>query len=168
MASIKNPEIDVEALSRVVSYSPETGKFTWLQGRCKGRVGGNVGSDGYIRINVNYARCLAHRLAWLIFYGAWPADQIDHINGDRSDNRIVNLRAATPQQNQANRAISKNNSSGYKGVRRYRYVVNKPWNASITVNRKPRSLGYFASPEEAHKAYCAAASQIYGEFARSR
>lgn len=89
---------------------------------------------------------------------------VDHINGNKVDNRRENLRLATGSQNQGNRKTSKN-KSGYKGVWQYP-GRKKPWVAEITMNFKRVRLGYFYTAEEAYAAYCKAAKEHFGEFAR--
>ena len=92
--------------------------------------------------------------------------QVDHINGNGLDNRRANLRLATAAQNQHNRSISINNTSGFKGVY-WSKSVGK-WAASIRLNRRKFHLGHFSSPEEAHRAYVAASVRLHGEFGRSK
>jgi hypothetical protein len=82
---------------------------------------------------------LAHRLAWAIYYGEWPTDQIDHANGDATDNRICNLSVVSQSTNAKNKCIQSSNTSGYTGVYRER---NK-WRAVITVNSKHIQLGNY-------------------------
>lgn len=89
-------------------------------------------------------------------------EQVDHIDGNRLNNIRENLRLASNSQNGKNRRISKLNKSGYKGV----YKVRDKWRVAIKVNYKLIHLGYFNTPEEAHKAYCEAAIKYHGEFAR--
>ena len=89
---------------------------------------------------------------------------VDHINMDGLDNRRANLRLATPSQNRCNAPKLRNNTSGYKGVSWN--PVAKKWAANISFNRKPRTLGYFDTPEEAHAAYCRASAELHGEFSR--
>jgi HNH endonuclease/AP2 domain len=89
-------------------------------------------------------------------------ETVDHINGDRKDNRRDNLRIATQSQNCANKKKLKSNTSGYKGVHLYR----GKWKSSIRANGKQIYLGSFSTPEQAHEAYKAAAIKYYGEFAR--
>ncbi len=96
--------------------------------------------------------------------GAWP-DQIDHINGDRMDNRWANLRLATNSQNHANSKRYVTNRCGFKGVS-WRSDKNK-WSARIVRNYRAKNLGYFDSPEQAHEAYVRAAEVVHGEFARA-
>ena len=89
---------------------------------------------------------------------------VDHINGDKLDNRRENLRLATRAQNTQNQGRRSTNKSGYKGV--CRATNRKSWMATITVNRRQKLLGCFSTPEEAHAAYCTAAKELHGEFAR--
>lgn len=104
-------------------------------------------------------RILMHRA----IIGAPVGMDVDHINGDSLDNRRANLRLATRSQNLQNRPRQRNNSSGYKGVSRYR---TGQWMACITVDGARKYLGYHPTPELAHAAYCAAAAELHGEFAR--
>jgi hypothetical protein len=101
--------------------------------------------------------------------GRWPEPFVDHRDLNKHNNAWVNLREATKSQNQANVGIIASNKSGLKGVSRYRAGerYGKPWQACIGVNGKSKHLGHFATKEEAHAAYCEAASEIFGEFARA-
>jgi len=89
----------------------------------------------------------------------------DHINGDTLDNRKENLRICEQPENSRNRKINKENQSGYKGV--YWEIRRRKWRATIRANKKKISLGYFNTPEEAHKAYCEASKKYHGEFGRT-
>jgi hypothetical protein len=161
--------LTAERLRDLLDYDPETGVFLWKKdGRGRtmrvGSVAGTMHSTGYTQINFGGEMWLAHRLAWLHVFGEWPREQIDHINGNRADNRIINLREATLSQNAANRKCRDDNASGFKGV-----SLNKSlgkWNAGIKVNGNMIRLGVFETPEQAHAAYCAAADKLHGEFAR--
>ena len=99
-------------------------------------------------------------MAWLYVHGKFPSDQIDHINLDKLDNRIVNLREATAAQNFANREAYTNNTSGFKGVRK----KGRKWEARIGFNGKVLTIGSSDSPEQAHAAYVAKAKELFGEF----
>lgn len=158
--------VTVDRLRQVLNYNPETGVFIWKIPTGKrtkvGSVAGSIRKDGYRPIKVDGHRYLAHRLAWLYQTGEWPTDVIDHINGDPSDNRIANLREASRFQNQQNQGVRKNNTSGFKGVS----LSRGRWCAEIRVHGKKKSLGSFDTPEEAHAAYCTAAEQFHGKFAR--
>lgn len=153
-------------INELIDYNSETGVFTFKAKR-KGRKIGQCGwrrPDGYLCITINYKCYLAHRLAWFLVYGEWPLHEVDHINGDPSDNRICNLRLATHSQNLKNQKIRKNNTSGYKGV--YFNKKNGNWIARIKINYRYFHIGVFADPESAHLAYVKRAQQEFGEFHR--
>jgi len=98
--------LTVDRLMEKLRYAPETGVFTWNSSRYADRVGkvaGYLSSNGYWRIMIDKRLYLAHRLAWLYMYGEWPSAQVDHINNDRSGNRIDNLRDVSAHVNQRNR-----------------------------------------------------------------
>lgn len=151
---MKTQNISQARLHELVSYAPDTGVFIWNKSRRRCRSGSPTGckmKNGYICIRLDDVLYTAHRLAWMYVHGRWPANQLDHINGDRADNRIDNLREATNAENAQNR-LRKDNKSGFPGVR----AENSKWLAEIKVNYKPIRLGLFATPEEAHAAYLAA------------
>lgn len=158
----KGLAITVERLRELLDYNPVTGVFKWrptLKMRRKGLVAGTQHTKWYWHIRVDKRWYLAHRLAWLYVYGRWPADEIDHINGVRFDNRIANLREATTTQNRQNR---KPKVAGLKGVQKYYHR----WRARIYVSGKCIWLGSFTTQEAASAAYREAAIKHYGEFAR--
>ncbi len=103
-----------------------------------------------------------HRLMAMTYLGVSPKQPVDHINGDKSDNRISNLRVCTAFQNQGNRKISKNNTSGFKGVCR---LKTGRWQMSCRANGKD-NYSWHDTKEEAARAYDAVAIQAHGEFAR--
>lgn len=155
-----------ELIKRLLRYDPETGFLHWREDRrrCKsGSVAGNIHKgSGYIRVEVDGKGMSAHRVAWFLHHGQWPVDQIDHINKDKTDNRIENLREATNGQNRANtRSSSKH---GLKGVAFKPWLKDRPWEARITASKRVLSLGCYPTKEEAHKAYCDAAKRLHGEF----
>lgn len=155
---MRQKTIDVEFLSTVLSYDPETG---FLTRKNDGSQACYVGSEGYRNVFVDKV-FLAHRVSWALHHGVDPgAMQIDHINGDRSDNRAANLRIATGSENMWNRGVSRNNTSGFKGVKPYR----GRYRARIYVKSKEIHLGDFDSATEAHAAYLKAAEKYHGEFA---
>jgi hypothetical protein len=94
--------------------------------------------------------------------GEWPPSEVDHRDLDKGNNRWTNLRIASSAGNKWNLARRSSNTTGYKGVSRKR----SKFQAQIAINKKRVSLGCFASPEEAYAAYCKAASEWHGEFAR--
>lgn len=107
----------------------------------------------------------AHRVAWAITHGEWPSYEIDHINGDRSDNRINNLREASRMENARNRGANINSPSGLKGVSWSK--SSGKWRARITAGGPENNLGFFDTAEDAHAAYCVAANKLHREFART-
>jgi hypothetical protein len=160
--------ITQEQLKQLVEYDPETGNFRWLirpRQRACSDFAGTVNPYGYRHICLKQKIYRAHRLAWFYYYGEWPNGQIDHINGNRDDNRIVNLRLATYQQNQANSKIRVNNRTGFKGV--HFHKLSKLYMARVMVAGKSHLLGYYKTPEEAHAAYIVGSKHHFGEFARA-
>jgi hypothetical protein len=115
-------------------------------------------SNGYTLISVNKVQCGAHRLVWIYHYGH-PPQQIDHINHDRSDNRVENLRSVNNQENNKNCPIRSTNTSGVTGVS-WNAQRNK-WQAFITVDGRAKSLGKYTNMSDAVAARLAAA-QKYG------
>jgi len=107
---------------------------------------------------------MAHRLAWLYVTGSWPDFEVDHVNLDGTDNRWANLRLATSSQNQRNRRLQSNNTSGYKGV--HKLKNNGKFLAYIKVHGKQKRLGIFDTAEQAYEHYVAAAEELHGEFSR--
>jgi hypothetical protein len=107
--------ITPEDLRQFFSYAPETGKLFWklTHGR---KIEVTTTSNGYIRVYFAEKRIPAHRAAWALHYGRWPTLLLDHINGDRADNRIANLREVTPRENCRNAKKQANNTSGVTGV----------------------------------------------------
>ncbi|WDI91916.1 HNH endonuclease signature motif containing protein [Xanthomonas campestris] len=158
--------LDAAALRKILSYDPETGVLTWIKppSRLSGTaVAGTIRREGYRSISIRGYSYPAHHLAWLHFYGSWAPNNIDHINRVRDDNRVFNLRESSWSQGVMNRAMSKNNTSGYRGV--YRPTKGNGWQAAIGHQRKVIYLGYYPTAEEAAKAYDAAAELYHGEFA---
>ena len=147
--------LTAEQLKNVLDYAPDTGVFTWAIRPSKAvKAGVPAGClekrIGYITIGIAKRIYKAHRLAWLHVYGQWPKGLIDHINGNKSDNRIDNLRDVFADGNAQNvRKPNKRNKSGFMGVIWYQ---NK-WRANMSVNGKSKWLGDYATPEEAHQVY---------------
>lgn len=150
-----------EYLKKKVHYNPETGVFTWLWvfTRGKHRTGFRAGSlsnkHGYRSIVIDGVAYKEHRLAWLYVYGHWPDNILDHINGDRADNRISNIRLATRKLNAENRRNPiTGHSTGFMGVV-WRGRLKK-YEARIHVDKKYVYLGLYDTPEAAHAAYLCA------------
>ena len=161
-------DLTAKELRTRIDYDPITGGLKWRETQSKKiKTGDDAGyitkhrGGGYRRVYLNGIGYMAHKLAWLHYYGQWPSDQIDHINRVRSDNRIENLREATQSENQANRKIASHNKSGFKGVTKHQ----RKWAASIRKNRLRIHIGVFDTPQEAHAAYCEAANKLHGSYA---
>lgn len=144
-----------DRLKAVLDYNPETGVFVWKEWRGgKAHAGTAAGrlSRGYVGIGVDGRRYRAHRLAWLYVTGEWPADEIDHINGAKADNRWVNLRQADRSINNQNRVRAhRNNTTGVLGVRPM--LGTTRFFASIRIRGRSIHLGTFDTTEQAHAAY---------------
>ncbi len=150
-------------LKEILEYNPITGVFTWLKPRGRlqaGSVAGWTEQGRYTRINTRYGIYYAHRLAFFYITGRWPKADVDHVNGNKADNRWKNLRGATRTQNFFNRGITKRNLLGLKGV----FKKRNKFIAAATKNKKTFYLGSFDTPEKAHKAYVAFARKNHGRF----
>ena len=163
------PIENIDLIKEVISYNPETGIFTWNKDRKgharAGKIAGTNHGRGYRTIVVNDIEYLAHRLAWAIHHGDLPTDlQIDHINGDRKDNRICNLRIASHSENCRNSKVRKHSKTGIKGVKKR----GTKWHVRIRVHGEQIWLGSYNTPEEAKDAYNKAAEKYFGEFAENK
>jgi len=156
-------------------YNPETGVFTWLSvagndaatksrnAKFAGKVAGNKTQHGYWRVYIDRIPCQAHCLAWLYVHGEWPTTDIDHIDRDRLNNRIANLRLATRAQNNANASVRKSSLSQIKGVSWDKQKGK--WSARIKFGNRQTHIGYFSTKNDAATAYLAVAKIVFGEFA---
>jgi len=150
MAKYLNKLPDLSMLKKVFNYDPITGEFTKLittGNSKKGRSSGSVGTDGYLILCFDSKRYSAHRVAWLMYYGHEPKQFIDHINGNRLDNRISNLRDVSSREN------SRNNKKTRLGkLHNVHYSKSrKRWVASIYFQDKDVTIGRYNTEEEAHK-----------------
>lgn len=161
--------IDHNRLLQVLKYDPETGIFTWLEKISAkvvvGQVAGGLNAAGYLSTRIFGKFYYLHRLAWFYMTGEWP-DRIDHVDGNRADNRISNLRVATQSQNILNSKLSKNNTSGFKGATWHKGAGR--WAAQATVDGEHIHLGLFDLVEDAHAAYVRAITHVYPEFLREK
>ena len=154
-----------EVLRQLLRYEPDTGKLfwkergvEWFRGLNPERTRNawntmNAGEEAFTALTAGYRQgsligfhLMGHRVAWAIHHGAWP-DQIDHVNGNRSDNRIVNLRNVSVAENNKNLGMRRNNTSGRTGV--YWHKPSSRWVAHIVVDGRVTSLGSFIEREDA-------------------
>jgi hypothetical protein len=147
--------LTADKLNELLIYEPDTGVFRWrvtLGHRGKaGRMAGAI-RNGYRLIGIDKKMYAAHRLAWVMVHGDWPDGEIDHINGDPSDNRITNLRDVGRGINLQNqRSAQARSKSGLLGASFHK--ARGKWRAQIAFQGKTEYLGYFDSAEEAHTAY---------------
>jgi hypothetical protein len=160
--------MNTDALKSLLRYEPDTGLIYWVVkggGKIKKKPAGTKLHSGYLGICIGSKRWQAHRIAWALHHGAWPKDQIDHINGVKTDNRICNLREATNSQNGKNLGLSKANTSGFKGVSFEKYTGK--WKAFIRVDGKMISLGRFADIEKAIAERKAAEQHYFNKWNRT-
>lgn len=158
--------ITSEYVKSILSYNPENGDFVWIK-RLSNRInlGSKAGSknkNNYKKISINNREYYCHRLAFLFMCGEMPSDEVDHINGDTSDNRFVNLRIVNKNKNMANMKTKKTNRIGLKGVS----LSNGKFISQIVKDKKHYFLGYFDCPAAASFAYQIASEKLNGEFSR--
>lgn len=147
-----DPRITQELLKARFTYDPESGKLVYRVccGRClPGREAGTIDRRGYRVVNVLGQPRAAHRLIWIMMTGAWPSDEIDHINRVKGDDRWANLRDVSKSDNIANAGARADSRSGARGVVRFR----KGWKAEVGVRGARYHLGVFATKEEAAAAH---------------
>lgn len=152
--------ITQDLVKSVLNYCPETGILTWRKSPRPGWVGkpaGMLTKYGYVRVQLGKRKYMAHRLIWLYVYGYEPPHEIDHVNGDRADNRLCNLREATRAENMQNKRRYRNNTSGLVGATWSQ--VRRKWAANIQTEGRQVNLGFYDTPEEARAAYLSAKAE---------
>lgn len=157
-----NSSITFEMASKLLSYDPDTGLLRWKDRRLDALSkfsAGAIDKHGYTRIRIHGIDYQGHRIAWLLYYGKFPENQIDHINREKSDNRISNLRNTLPQQNCEN-VFTKERLQGAQFHR-----PSGKWRSSIGHNYKRIHIGYFDTAIEAHEAYLEKKKQLHAFFA---
>ena len=163
----KQQSLSHERLKELVIYRAEDGSFVWNKGRPGaggGKPCGSLKPSGYVLIRLDGKFFRAHRLAWFYIHGEWPADEIDHINGNRSDNRICNLRVASRSRNSCNKPMRKDNQTGAKSV-----LYFKDWGAyyvRFNLNKTTYNFGPFTSFDEAKVVAIEKRKEAHGEFFR--
>jgi hypothetical protein len=166
--------LDAETLRQLLRYEPETGKLYWRERpekMCETQRAAltwnarfankeaftTAHTDGYLSGCIFRRRYQAHRIIWALYFGEWPAGQIDHINGVRTDNRLANLRDVSQSDNQRNAARRRDNISGVTGV--YWNKNERKWMAQINGDKRQIHLGYFTNIDDAVAARKAAERQ---------
>lgn len=161
----KTAEMSPAQLHEWLSYDPTTGVLRWKKTNNwslhPGDIVGSINAEGYVKFKIEQVSYAASRAIWALVYGYWPTFLVDHRDGNRANNRLNNLRPASNIQNCRNQKKSR---AGLKGATWHR--ATGKWAAQIRTPGKNNHLGLYATEEEAHAAYCAAAVGIYGEFAR--
>lgn len=154
-------------LTEILNYDPETGEFHWKVARGgfqKGSIAGSIDSKGYVTIKICGKDYKAHRLAWIFVYGEWPSKPLDHIDMNRGNNGIRNLREATQFENFQNRKAYRSSKTGVKGVCLHKSTGK--FCAQIRANGKRFYIGLFETLEAADRAVRAAREKLHGEFCR--
>lgn len=144
-------------------FTYNNGNLIWCKGRGRiksGDIAGNLLKSGYRQVMIKGKNYQCHRIVFLLAHNRLPK-YIDHINGNKSDNRVENLRECNNSQNSTNKNKQSNNTSGYKGV----FRQGNKWRACIRKDGHKYNLGNFACKHEAAKAYNEAALKYHGEFA---
>ena len=149
-----------DELVRQLKYDPCTGVFTWVAPKSVrvscGDLAGSV-RKGYLQIDINGRRYLAHRLAWFYIHKEWPNVFIDHVDRNQLNNKLENLRLATRSQNGQN-SKDRASASGFRGVSQ---TSKNRWRAAVKIDGKTKYLGLYTSPEEAHQAFLRARDEYY-------
>lgn len=153
-----------EHILKNLRYESNTGLLWWNDNayhNVRNKQAGNLSEQGYYRVNIKGVLMMSHRIVWFLHNGCWPSGEIDHIDGDRTNNRIQNLRDVNKNVNQWNRKARQNNVTGLVGVS----FIEKSgrYRAQIQARGKNKYLGTFATPQEAHGAYVNAKKELHNE-----
>lgn len=155
--------LTLDRLKELLDYNLQTGLFIWkcrTSNRVKvGDVAGRNNGNGYVRIAIDGKNYYAHRLAWMFVHGEIPALEIDHADGNRSNNKIENLRLASHAENGQNQALRATNTSGMIGVSWSK--AHGMWCAYIFKSGKKKHLGLFKDLDEAGAAYLSAKAVMH-------
>lgn len=155
-----------ELVSSLLAYDPDTGFVLWVASKGRSKAGnraGSVNGSGYRQVRIDGVIVNEHRVAFLLMTGRWPTLLMDHINGNRDDNRWCNLREATGVENGINKGVQRNNSSGFAGIHWHKKAQR--WRVRVWTKRSDTFIGQFACFGKAVKARRNAAEARYGRFA---
>lgn len=162
-------DLTAELLREYLHYDPDSGVFTWIRTPGKkqnkafliGKPAGKTDTYGYRIIRILGRGYSAHRLAWLHVHGYWPEETVDHIDRDRANNRIANLRDIPAGAQRQNQKCSRVSKIGLLGVHKNPAAKTRPYQGCIYIDGKFTHLGMFKTPEEAHEAYVQAKRKLH-------
>jgi hypothetical protein len=161
--------LTIDRINQLVSIDFETGVLTWIDNYQRpDLIGKRAGwlNEGYWRVSIDGHSYYCCQIVWFVGHGIWPDKTLDHIDLDKANDALSNLRLATKGQNCLNSKLSSRNTSGFRGVSFCN--TTQRWRSSIRINGREKNLGRYDTPEEAHEAWKAAAASAFGsEFIRS-
>jgi len=159
------PNFTLARVHELLNYDQHSGRFTWKRSRRgPAKAGDQAGykrPDGYIKIKIDGSAVWAHRLAWFYVHGAWPENQIVHINGNSSDNSIANLRDVSPRTNMQNERQARRRKNGGTMLGAHWSKTWKRWKSSINAGGRLLHVGWFDTEQQAHAAYIAAKRKLH-------
>ena len=169
--------LDQSYLKDCFEYNESTGVFIWkkrplshfkntkgmniFNAIYSGTIAGTIDNHGYARVQLNGKKIRLHQIAWIFVYGLEPLSELDHINNDRLENRITNIRLASSSENQQNQIKAKSNNTYSKKLGVHWHSRDKKFSSKITINGETHYLGYFKTEEDASSAYLKAKHQFH-------
>lgn len=143
--------IPIDRLRQQLTYDPASGVLRRVVGPNAGRIEGAKSSNGYLKLRLDGVNLYVHRVAWALVHGARPSHDIDHINGERDDNRLSNLRVLRRHENLQNMRKRRPGASGVRGITWDKQT--QTWRAQLSTQGKRINIGRFKDKEMAEAAY---------------